>query len=210
MVASVSVERVKDLVAKIAEPQVDYAQFSNDASGNGVLQFEENAPQFRLFGTKIHVVFGALIAGVIGLIVTMIFCVMYTFFHNRGMGRNEFIDTLELIDLIFAFFVGLPCHYALFYGIHCENKRFLSPFLIFYCTNFALNCLFSVTTLAAAFLDVQRHLFGRVRFDFGWVFFQLGFISAQGLAIYVVMKCRKYLDAKEQYRKPASEQVLNQ
>lgn len=51
--AAVSVERVKDLVAKIAEPQVDYAQFSNDASGNGVRQFEDNAPQFRLFGTKV-------------------------------------------------------------------------------------------------------------------------------------------------------------
>jgi hypothetical protein len=58
MAGSVSVERVKDLVTKIVEPEVDYAQFNNDANGNGVRQFEENAPQFRLFGTKVNAQMG--------------------------------------------------------------------------------------------------------------------------------------------------------
>lgn len=68
--------------------------FSDDDSD--IMVFRENSQKFRLFGTGIHVNLGATVAATIGLIVTIIFCVIYTFYHNRGQGRNEFIDHLEL------------------------------------------------------------------------------------------------------------------
>ncbi|VDK49316.1 unnamed protein product [Anisakis simplex] len=199
-------ERLKRFWNDMFGEGVDYSQFetrklffrNGDAD---IVVFRDNSSKFRLFGTNIHVTLGAVIAATIGLMVTIAFCVFYTFYHSRGKGRNEFIDHIELVDLIFAFFFGLPCHYLLFYGIHAENKRYLSPFLIFYCTNFMLNVIFCVITIVAAIVDVRRLLFGQVRYDFGWVAFQIGFTAAQGFAIYLVLRCRKYLSAKEHWKK---------
>ncbi|EJW83324.1 hypothetical protein WUBG_05765, partial [Wuchereria bancrofti] len=106
-----------------------------------------------------------------------------------------------IVDLIFALFFGLPCHYLLFYGIHRENKRYLTPFLIFYCTNFVLNVIFSSITVIATIMDARQLLHGQVFYDFGWIAFQLGFTVAQGFAIYLVLRCKKYLNAKEHWKK---------
>ncbi|KAK6041141.1 hypothetical protein COOONC_21353 [Cooperia oncophora] len=133
---------------------------------------------------------GAYIAGVIGFAVTIAFCITYTFYHSRGMGRNPFLDHLELVDLIFAFTVGIPCHILLFWAI-AKEKLFFSPFLVFYLTNFALNVIFTVITVIAASLDLHRQLFGNIKYDLGWTAFQVFFTASQGLAIYVVMRCRK-------------------
>ncbi|VDM46067.1 unnamed protein product [Toxocara canis] len=173
-----------------------------------IIVFRDNSSKFRLFGTNIHVTLGAVIAATVGLMVTIAFCIFYTFYHSGGQGRNEFIDHLELVDLIFAFFFGLPCHYLLFYGVHTENKRYLSPFLVFYCTNFMLNVIFCVVTIIAAIVDVRRVLLGQVRYEFTWVAFQLGFTIAQGFAIYLVLRCRKYLSAKEHWKKMSKHEVL--
>ncbi|OZC05503.1 hypothetical protein X798_07523 [Onchocerca flexuosa] len=80
-----------------------------------------------------------------------------------------------IVDLIFALFFGIPCHYLLFYGIHRENKRYLTPFLIFYCTNFILNVIFSSITVIATIVDVRRLLRGQVFYDFGWIAFQVSY-----------------------------------
>ncbi|CAQ76454.1 uncharacterized protein CELE_C01A2.2 [Caenorhabditis elegans] len=63
-------------------------------------------------------------------------------------------------------------------------------------TNFILNCIFTILTLGAFAMDVHRRVFGNIRFDLGWTAFQICFTAAQGLAIYVVMRGRKYVAAK--------------
>ncbi|KHN83195.1 hypothetical protein Tcan_04340 [Toxocara canis] len=194
-------ERLKNFWNEIAGEGVDYSQFETRNGDADIIVFRDNSSKFRLFGTNIHVTLGAVIAATVGLMVTIAFCIFYTFYHSGGQGRNEFIDHLELVDLIFAFFFGLPCHYLLFYGVHTENKRYLSPFLVFYCTNFMLNVIFCVVTIIAAIVDVRRVLLGQVRYEFTWVAFQLGFTIAQGFAIYLVLRCRKYLSAKEHWKK---------
>lgn len=95
--------------------------------------------------------------------------------NRKGVVATRFKSVS--VDLIFAFFFGLPCHYLLFYGVHTENKRYLSPFLVFYCTNFMLNVIFSAVTIIAAAVDVRRLLFGQVRYDFGWIAFQVYFVA---------------------------------
>ncbi|VDD93643.1 unnamed protein product [Enterobius vermicularis] len=194
-------QRLKDFWNDIAGDRVDYALFESRNGSTDITIFRENSPRFRLFGTNIHVTLGAVIAASIGLVVTIGFCIVYTFYHTRGRGRNQFIDHLELVDLIFAIFFGLPCHYLLFYGIYKENKRYLTPFLIFYCSNFVLNVVFTSITLVATAIDIHRLLLGQVRYDFGWVIFQVLFTTAQGFAIYLVLRCRKYLSAKEHWKK---------
>ncbi|CAJ0595597.1 unnamed protein product [Cylicocyclus nassatus] len=190
------VESIKKFFRTIIhEEDVDYAQFESKMDGTDIVTFRENDKAFRLFGTNIHVKVGAYIAGVIGFAVTIAFCITYTFYHSRGMGRNPFLDHLEFVDLIFAFVVGIPCHILLFYSIYRE-KLFFSPFLVFYLTNFALNVIFTVITLIAASLDLHRELFGNIKYDLGWTVFQIFFTASQGLAIYVVMRCRKYVAAK--------------
>ena len=59
--------------------------------------------------------------------------------------------------------------------------------------------------MVAAALDVHRQVFGNIKYDLGWTAFQLFFTGAQGLAIYVVMRCRKYAAAKEYWRKRTAE-----
>ncbi|KHJ89783.1 hypothetical protein OESDEN_10385 [Oesophagostomum dentatum] len=76
------------------------------------------------------------------------------------------------------------------------NQSSFSPFLVFYLTNFALNVIFTAITMIAASLDLHRELFGNVKYDLGWTAFQIFFTASQGLAIYVVMRCRKYVAAK--------------
>ncbi|CAJ0568174.1 unnamed protein product, partial [Mesorhabditis spiculigera] len=183
------------------QEDVDYSQFESRMDGTDIVTFRENDKAFRLFRTNVHVKAGAYIACLLGFLVTVFYCVSYTFYHSRGMGRNPFIDHLELVDLIFAFLVGLPCHVALFYGIKKERKPFFLPFLIFYCTNFLLNVIFTVITVIAAIFDFNRRLFGNVRWDIGWTVFQILFVLAQGLAIYVVIRCRKYVDAKNHWKR---------
>lgn len=194
-------QRLKDFWNDIAGDRVDYALFESRNGSTDITIFRENSPRFRLFGTNVHVTLGAVIAASIGLVVTIGFCIFYTFYHTRGRGRNQFIDHLEFVDLIFAFFFGLPCHYLLFYGVYKENKRYLTPFLIFYCTNFMLNMIFTTITFIATAIDIHRLLFGQIRYDFGWIIFQVCFTSAQGFAIYLVLRCRKYLSAKEHWKK---------
>ncbi|KAK6725480.1 hypothetical protein RB195_004048 [Necator americanus] len=183
----------------IHEEDVDYAQFECKMDGTDIVTFRENDKAFRLFGTNVHVKVGAYIAGVIGFAVTIAFCITYTFYHSRGMGRNPFLDHLELVDLIFAFVVGLPCHILLFYSI-AKEKLLFSPFLVFYLTNFALNVIFTAITVIAASLDLHRQLFGNIKYDLAWTAFQVLFTSLQGLAIYVVMRCRKYVAAKTYWK----------
>lgn len=48
-----------------------------------------------------------------------------------------------------------------------------SPFLVFYMTNFILNCIFTILTLGAFAMDVHRRVFGNIRFDLGWTAFQV-------------------------------------
>uniref|UniRef100_A0A914X1U5 Uncharacterized protein n=1 Tax=Plectus sambesii TaxID=2011161 RepID=A0A914X1U5_9BILA len=182
--------------------EAPYARYIRKASKRNLKYFDESAPEYRLFGTQMHSTCGAIIVGLIGLIFTLAFCVIFGFFHNRfdQQGRNEFVDTVELLDVLFAFFVGIPSHYALFYGIHSGNKRYLSPFVIFYCINFCLNVLIVIITSASFALDVEHHLFGHIEFDILWLITQIAFIVYQGLAIYVVMTYRRYLDAKEHFR----------
>ncbi|UMM14373.1 hypothetical protein L5515_002203 [Caenorhabditis briggsae] len=180
----------------VHEQEVDYSRFETRLDGSDVITFKENDKAFRLFGTNVHVKVGSYIACAIGFAVTIAFCVSYSLFHSRGQGRNPFIDHLEIIDLIFAFLVGLPCHVLLFYGLQKSKKVFFSPFLVFYMTNFILNCIFTILTLGAFAMDVHRRVFGNIRFDLGWTLFQIAFTAAQGLAIYVVMRGRKYVAAK--------------
>ncbi|KAM3722102.1 Atypical chemokine receptor [Dirofilaria immitis] len=194
-------ERLKKFWNDIVGNEIDYSQFETRNGDSDIIVFREKSSKFMLFGTNIHVVLGATIAATIGLIVTITFCIIYTFYHQRGQGRNYFIDHLELVDLIFALFFGLPCHYLLFYGIHRENKRYLTPFLIFYCTNFILNVIFSSITVIATIMDARRLLHGQMFYDFGWIAFQIGFTTAQGFAIYLVLRCKKYLNAKEHWKK---------
>ncbi|KAK6009826.1 hypothetical protein OSTOST_25216 [Ostertagia ostertagi] len=120
--------------------------------GTDIVTFRENDKAFRLFGTNVHVKVGAYIAGVIGFAVTIAFCITYTFYHSRGMGRNPFLDHLEL------------------------ERLFFSPFLVFYLTNFALNVIFTVITVIAASLDLHRQLFGNIKYDLGWTAFQVFFL----------------------------------
>uniref|UniRef100_A0A0N5ADT3 DUF7027 domain-containing protein n=1 Tax=Syphacia muris TaxID=451379 RepID=A0A0N5ADT3_9BILA len=194
-------QRLKEFWSDIAGDRVDYALFESRAGSSDITVFRENSPRFRLFRTNIHVTLGAVIAASVGLVVTICFCIFYTFYHTRGRGRNQFIDHLELVDLIFAFFIGLPCHYLLFYGVYKENKRYLTPFLIFYCTNFMLNLVFTSITFFATAIDLHKLLYGQIKYDFGWVGFQVCFTAAQGFAIYLVLRCRKYLSAKEHWKK---------
>uniref|UniRef100_A0A915ACI8 Uncharacterized protein n=1 Tax=Parascaris univalens TaxID=6257 RepID=A0A915ACI8_PARUN len=147
-------ERLKNFWNEIAGDGVDYSQFETRNGDADIIVFRDNSSKFRLFGTNVHVTLGAVIAATVGLMVTITFCIFYTFYHSRGQGRNEFIDHLEL----------------------------------------------AVTIIAAA-VDVRRLLFGQVRYDFGWVAFQVGFTAAQGFAIYLVLRCRKYLSAKEHWKK---------
>ncbi|PIC53178.1 hypothetical protein B9Z55_002991 [Caenorhabditis nigoni] len=176
----------------VHEQEVDYSRFETRLDGSDVITFKENDKAFRLFGTNVHVKVGSYIACAIGFAVTIAFCVSYSLFHSRGQGRNPFIDHLEIIDLIFAFLVGLPCHVLLFYGLQKSKKVFFSPFLVFYMTNFILNCIFTILTLGAFAMDVHRRVFGNIRFDLGWTLFQIAFTAAQGLAIYVVMRGRNF------------------
>ncbi|VDN07074.1 unnamed protein product [Thelazia callipaeda] len=198
-------ELLKRLWNDVVGNEVDYSQFETRNGDSNIIVFRDKSPKFMLFGTNIHVVLAATIAATIGLIVTIIFCIIYTFYHQRGQGRNYIIDHLELVDLIFALFFGLPCHYLLFYGIHQENKRFLSPFLVFYCANFVLNATFSAITIVTSIMVVLQILRGQIIYDFGWIVFQLGFTTAQGFAIYLVVRCRKYLSAKEHWKKISSQ-----
>ncbi|PAV85330.1 hypothetical protein WR25_22833 isoform A [Diploscapter pachys] len=184
---------------------VDYSQFESKLDGTDIATFRENDKAFRLFGTNVHVKAGAYIACIIGLIVTMVYVVVYSFFHYRGMGRNPFIDHLELVDLIFAILLGIPCHFMLFYGLRAGKSIWFSPFLIFYTTNFVLNIVFTILTLSAFGLDIHRKIFGNVRFDLGWTLFQILFTSSQGLAIYVVIKARRYVNAKDFWRQKSQE-----
>ncbi|KIH48429.1 hypothetical protein ANCDUO_21503, partial [Ancylostoma duodenale] len=64
--------------------------------GTDIVTFRENDKAFRLFGTNVHVKIGAYIAGAIGFAVTIAYCIIYTFYHSRGMGRNPFLDHIEL------------------------------------------------------------------------------------------------------------------
>uniref|UniRef100_A0A0N4TXN9 Col_cuticle_N domain-containing protein n=1 Tax=Brugia pahangi TaxID=6280 RepID=A0A0N4TXN9_BRUPA len=105
-------ERLKKFWNDIVGNEVDYSQFEtrygdlcvdeeqfHSSSQNGdtdIIVFREKSSKFMLFGTNIHVVLGATIAATIGLMVTITFCVIYTFYHQRGQGRNYFIDHLEL------------------------------------------------------------------------------------------------------------------
>ncbi|CAI4221442.1 unnamed protein product [Auanema sp. JU1783] len=189
----------------IHEEDVDYSQFETKIDGTEIVTFRENDGQFRLFRTNVHVKIGAYIACAIGFAITISYCITYTFYHNRGLGRNPFIDQLELCDLIFAFIVGLPCHVLLFFGIRKDNKKLFTPFLVFYLTNFILNCVFTVLTIAAVLMDIHRKIFGNIRYDISWTLFQILFTAAQGLAIYVVMRCRKYASAKGHWKKTSAE-----
>ncbi|CAJ0915266.1 unnamed protein product, partial [Mesorhabditis belari] len=191
------------------EEDVDYDQFESRMDGTDIVMFRENDKAFRLFRTNVHVKMGAYIACLIGFAVTIFYCISYTFYHSRGMGRNPFIDHLELVDLIFAFLVGLPCHAILFLGIRKEKKLFFIPFLIFYCTNFMLNVIFTVITIIAAIFDFHQKLFGNVRWDLGWTLFQILFTAAQGLAIYVVIRCRKYVAMKTLWKQRNAERNNN-
>ncbi|CAI5438599.1 unnamed protein product [Caenorhabditis angaria] len=191
----------------ICEQDVDYSRFETKLDGSDVVTFRENDKAFRLFRTNVHVKIGAYIACVIGFCVTIAFCVTYSLYHSRGMGRNPFIDHLEVIDLIFAFLVGLPCHILLFYGLWTDKKLLFSPFLVFYVTNFILNCVFTVLTLFAFAFDIHRQVFGNIVFDLGWTTFQIGFTAAQFLAIYVVMRARRYVAAKEFWQNKSNERM---
>ncbi|KAL3997811.1 putative integral membrane protein [Acanthocheilonema viteae] len=202
-------ERLKKFWNDIVGNEVDYSQFETRNGDTDIIVFREKSSKFMLFGTNIHVVLGATIAATIGLMVTITFCIIYTFYHQRGQGRNYFIDHLELVDLIFALFFGLPCHYLLFYGIHRENKRYLTPFLIFYCTNFVLNVIFSSIMIIATIMDARQLLHGQMFYDFGWIIFQIGFTIAQGFAIYLVLRCKKYLNAKEHWKKISNQGTNN-
>lgn len=202
-------ERLRRFWNDIAGNEVDYSQFETRNGDSDIVVFREKSSKFMLFGTNIHVALGATIAATIGLIVTIGFCVFYTFYHSRGQGRSYFIDHLELVDLIFALFFGLPCHYLLFYGIYRENKRYLTPFLIFYCTNFMLNVIFTSITIIAVIVDARRLLYGQVKYNFGWMAFQVFFTVSQGFAIYLVLRCRKFLSAKEHWRKMSSQRATN-
>ncbi|PIO72274.1 hypothetical protein TELCIR_05812, partial [Teladorsagia circumcincta] len=83
-----------------------------------------------------------------------------------------------------------------------------NPFLVFYLTNFALNVIFTVITVIAASLDLHRQLFGNIKYDLGWTAFQVIFTASQGLAIYVVMRCRKYVAAKIYWRQRNTEVIF--
>ncbi|CAD6186501.1 unnamed protein product [Caenorhabditis auriculariae] len=200
------VQHVKKFFRKIIyEEDVDYDQFESKIDGSDIVTFRENDKAFRLFGTNVHVKIGSYIACGIGFIITLLFCISYTFFHTRGLGRNPFIDHLELVDLVYAFVIGLPCHVLLFLGLKQEKKMYFSPFLVFYVTNFILNCVFTALTLIAFAMDIHQKIFGNVRFDLGWTVFQIVFTAAQGLAIYVVMRGRKYVAAKDHWKRKSNE-----
>lgn len=199
-------QQAKKFLTKIVyDQEVNYERFETKIDGSDIVTFRENDPAFRLFGTKVHVKVGAYIACSIGLLVTALFCIFYTFFHSRGQGRNQFIDHLEIVDLVFAFVVGIPCHFLLFYGLLKCRKALFSPFLIFYTTNFLLNCIFTILTLFAFSMDVHRKIFGNIRFDLSWTAFQILFTCAQGFAIYVVYRGRKYVAAKQYWQEKACE-----
>ncbi|CAB3408843.1 unnamed protein product [Caenorhabditis bovis] len=191
----------------VYEQDVDYSRFETKLDGSDVVTFRENDKAFRLFGTNVHVKVGSYIACAIGFAVTIAFCISYSMFHSRGMGRNPFIDHLEMIDLIFAFIVGLPCHVILFFGLRNDRKCFFSPFLVFYMTNFILNIVFTILTLVAFAMDVHKKIFGNIQFDLGWTIFQILFTSAQGLAIYVVVRGRKYVAAKNYWKNKYNERT---
>uniref|UniRef100_A0A1I7WIU9 7TM_GPCR_Srx domain-containing protein n=1 Tax=Heterorhabditis bacteriophora TaxID=37862 RepID=A0A1I7WIU9_HETBA len=117
-----------------------------------------------------------------------------------SMIRSKGLHITMAMDLIFAFIVGIPCHVLLFWAIIKERKTFFSPFLIFYSTNFLLNVIFTIVTIIAVSMDIHKQLFGNIKYDLGWTAFQILFTSAQGLAIYIVMRCRKYVAAKEYWK----------
>lgn len=193
----------------IVDPlETPYAEYIRKVSTRKLQHFDESASEYRLCGTQIHSLFGTVVVGLVGLLITLAFCVVFGFFHNRygGDDRNSFVDTVELLEVLFAFFVGLPSHYAVFYAIHSGNKRFLSPFVIYYCINFCINVMILVIIVAAFVLDIQHHFLGHIQFDVSWIIIEVVFIVFQAIAIYVVMVYRRYLDAKEHFNRKHSTQ----
>lgn len=94
-----SAEEDPETQETIVDPQESpYAKYIRKVSGRNLKYFDESAPEYRLFGTQLHSVFGTVVVGLIGLIITLAFCVVFGFFHNRfgGEGRNDFVDTVEL------------------------------------------------------------------------------------------------------------------
>ncbi|VDO62880.1 unnamed protein product [Onchocerca flexuosa] len=89
-------ERLKKFWNDIFSNEIDYSQFETRNGDTDIIVFREKSSKFMLFGTNIHVVLGATIAATIGLMVTIAFCIIYTFYHQREQGRNYFIDHLEL------------------------------------------------------------------------------------------------------------------
>ncbi|GMT00538.1 hypothetical protein PENTCL1PPCAC_22712, partial [Pristionchus entomophagus] len=194
-----SIVKIRSLFHTLAHgDDTDYEEFENREGD--IRTFRENDKAFRVFGTGVHVKIGAYLAALIGLTLTVGFCFFYSLYHNRGQGRNSFLDHIELIDLIYAFLVGIPCHIILAIGILQERKSFFAPFIVFYASNFVLNIFFTFLTIIAAAFDFHRKLFGNVQLDFSWTLFQIGWTSAQALAIYVVFKCRRYVAAKNHFK----------
>ncbi|GMT28388.1 hypothetical protein PFISCL1PPCAC_19685, partial [Pristionchus fissidentatus] len=195
--------RLRSLFYTLAHgDDTEYDQFEN--RDGEISSFRENDAAFRLFGSGVHVKIGAYITAVVGFSLTLLFCVFYSLYHSRGQGRNFFLDSIELIDLIFAFLIGIPCHIILGIGIYQERKTFFGPFLVFYATNFILNVVFTALTLIAAAFDFHRQFFGNIQWDFSWTFFQIVWTSAQALAIYVVFKCRRYIAARCHFKSNTS------
>ncbi|GMS77998.1 hypothetical protein PENTCL1PPCAC_173, partial [Pristionchus entomophagus] len=190
--------RVRSLFYTLAHGyDLDYKQFEN-RSGD-MTTFNENHKEFQLFGTQIHVKIGAYAASLIGLSLTVIFCVCYWVLSNME-GSHALVDHIELVDLIFTVLVGIPCHVLLAIGVRQERKHLFGPFLVFYSAIFVVSVFFTVLTTIAAALDFHKKLFGNVEVDAGWLVFQLIWTLAQGLAIYVVFKCRRFVAAKNHFR----------
>ncbi|MCP9264323.1 E3 ubiquitin-protein ligase AMFR [Dirofilaria immitis] len=66
----------------------------------------------------------------------------------------------------------------------------------------------TIAATIATIMDARRLLHGQMFYDFGWIAFQIGFTTAQGFAIYLVLRCKKYLNAKEHWKKISNQEQL--
>uniref|UniRef100_A0A0N4ZNS5 MARVEL domain-containing protein n=1 Tax=Parastrongyloides trichosuri TaxID=131310 RepID=A0A0N4ZNS5_PARTI len=172
--------------------------------------FDENDNEFKIF-RGYHCQKGALLCSVFGMsFIILMFTT--TFFEFDWYHHERGVDFMTLLGLILYLVCGILIHYFIIYGCKKQQTIYFFPFIVIYMFLILSEAL-SLFTVVISFIyfinarnnshpEHHQHYYEILMYDHtkNSVIISsivlLPLITVQSIMIYIVLKCRNYIAAK--------------